>query len=82
MAAIRTQREIRQRAPIWLVMLLFANLAIMAFNARDTTTKQRMFRVWIQAAASPAQTITSKASSTGSNLIKQIVNFRRSAVEN
>ncbi len=82
MAAIRTQREIRQRAPIWLAMLLFSNLAIMAFDARDSTTKQRMFRVWIQAAASPAQTISSKAGSTGSNLIKQIVNFRSTALEN
>ena len=82
MAAIRTQREIRQRAPIWLAMLLFANLAIMAFDARDNTTKQRMFRVWLQAAASPAQSISSKAGSTGSNLIRQIVNFRSTAVEN
>jgi rod shape-determining protein MreC len=82
MAAIRTQREIRQRAPIWLAMLLFANLAIMAFDARDNTTKQRMFRVWLQAAASPAQSISSKAGSTGSNLIRQIVNFRSTALEN
>ena len=82
MAAIRTQREIRQRAPVWLAMLLFSNLVIMAFDARDSTTKQRMFRVWIQAAASPAQRISSKAGSTGTNLVKQIVNFRRSAIEN
>jgi rod shape-determining protein MreC len=82
MAAIRTQREIRQRAPIWLAMLLFANIVIMAFDARDSTTKQRMVRVWIQAAASPAQTISSKAGSAGSNLIRQIVNFRSAAIEN
>ena len=82
MAAIRTQREIRQRAPIWLVMLLFANLAIMAFDARDSTTKQRMFRVWIQAAASPVQSISSKAGSTGTNLVRQIINFRSTAVAN
>src|SRR6185295_16835603 len=82
MAAIRTQREIRQRAPVWLAMLLFSNLVIMAFDARDNTTKQRMFRVWIQAAASPAQRISSKAGSTGTNLVKQIVNFRIAAIEN
>jgi rod shape-determining protein MreC len=82
MAAIRTQREIRQRAPIWLVMLLFANLGIMAFDARDSTTKQRMFRVWIQAAASPAQSVSSKAGSAGTNLVRQIINFRSTAVEN
>lgn len=82
MAAIRTQREIRQRAPIYLGVLLFANLAIMAVDARDSTTKQRMFRVWIQAVASPAQSISSKAGHTGSNLIGQIINFRSTAVEN
>ena len=82
MAAIRTQKEIRQRAPIYLGVLLFANLAIMAVDARDSTTKQRMFRVWIQAVASPAQSISSKAGHTGSNLIGQIINFRSTAVEN
>jgi rod shape-determining protein MreC len=82
MAAIRTQREIRQRAPVYLGVLLFANLAIMAVDARDNTSKQRMFRVWIQAVASPAQSISSKAGHTGSNLIGQIINFRSTAVEN
>jgi rod shape-determining protein MreC len=82
MAATRTQREIRQRAPVYLGVLLFANLAIMAVDARDSTTKQRMFRVWIQAIASPAQSISSKAGHTGSNLIGQIINFRSAAVEN
>ena len=35
MASVRTQKEIRQRAPIWLVTLLVANLVIMAVDARD-----------------------------------------------
>ncbi len=39
MAAIRTQREIRQRAPIWLVVLLLTNLVIMAVDARDSVTR-------------------------------------------
>lgn len=82
MAATRTQREIRQRAPIWLVTLLFANLVIMAFYARDTSTNQRLFRVWMQAAASPVQSVSSKASGAGSSLISQIINFRSTAVEN
>jgi len=82
MAAIRTQREIRQRAPVWLAVLLISNAGLMAFNARDASTSQRMFRVWMQAAASPAQNITSKASGAGSNLIRQIINFRSTAVEN
>jgi rod shape-determining protein MreC len=82
MAATRTQREIRQRAPIWLVILLLMNLAIMAFYARDTSTNQRLFRVWMQAAASPVQSVSTKAGGAGSSLISQIVNFRQTAAEN
>lgn len=82
MAAIRTQREIRQRAPIWLVILLLTNLVIMAVDARDSATRQRLIRVWVQALASPAQSISSGASGAGTNFVSQIVNFRRSAVEN
>ncbi|HEY6231842.1 MAG TPA: rod shape-determining protein MreC [Pyrinomonadaceae bacterium] len=82
MAAIRTQREIRQKAPIWLGILLLANLIIMAVDARDSVTRQRLLRVWIQALASPAQSISSGASGAGSNFVRQIVNFRSTAVEN
>ena len=59
MAAIRTQKEIRQRAPIWLGILLLTNLVIMAFDARDSVTRQRLLRVWVQALVSPAQSISS-----------------------
>jgi rod shape-determining protein MreC len=82
MAAIRTQREIRQRAPIWLGILLLTNLVIMAVDARDSVTRQRLLRVWVQALVSPAQSISSGASGAGSNLVSQIMNFRQSALEN
>jgi rod shape-determining protein MreC len=82
MAAIRTQREIRQRAPIWLAILLLTNLVIMAVDARDGVTRQRLLRVWIQALVSPAQNISSGASGAGTSFVKQIVNFRSTAKEN
>ena len=82
MAAIRTQREIRQRAPIWLVVLLLTNLVIMAVDARDSVTRQRLLRVWVQALISPAQSITSGASGAGTDFIRQIINFRSTAFEN
>jgi rod shape-determining protein MreC len=82
MAATRTQKEIRQRAPIWLVVLLLTNLVIMAIDARDSATRQRLIRVWVQALASPAQSISSGASGAGTSFVSQIVNFRRSAFEN
>jgi rod shape-determining protein MreC len=82
MAATRTQKEIRQRAPVWLVALLLINLAVMAVDARDSSGSQRVFRVWIQAFASPAQNVFAKAGGAGSSLVSQIVNFRQTALEN
>lgn len=82
MAAIRTQREIRQRAPIWLAVLLLTNLVIMGLDARDSGTRQRLIRSWFQAVASPAQSISSGASGAGTSFVRQIVNFRGTAIEN
>ena len=82
MAAIRTQREIRQRAPIYLAVLLLINLVVMAIDARDSNTRQRLIRSWIQALASPAQSLSSGASGAGSGFIRQIINFRSTAIEN
>ena len=82
MASVRTQREIRQRAPIWLVALLVANLVIMAVDARDSNGQQKVLRVWTQTFASPLQTASSKASGATSGLFDQIWNFRSTAAEN
>jgi len=82
MAANRTQKEIRQRAPLWLVALLLTNLVIMAVDARDSVTRQRVLRVWIQALASPAQSISSGASGAGTSFVRQIINFHSTANEN
>jgi rod shape-determining protein MreC len=82
MASVRTQKEIRQRAPIWLVILLVTNLVIMAVDARDTVTKQRLFRVWAQALFSPVETVSSRAAGAGSGLIRRIINFNSTANEN
>lgn len=82
MAVVRTQREIRQRAPWWLVGLLFVNLALMAYDARDNVTKQRMIRVWAQAIASPAQRVTTGAGGAGLGLIERFSNLRNAASEN
>ena len=59
MAAIRTQREIRQRAPWWLFGLLLLNFALMTYDARDDATKQRKIRSIGQAITYPIQQGTS-----------------------
>jgi len=82
MATVRTQREIRQRATIWLVVLLFTNLVIMAVDARDSNGRQKVLRIWTQTFASPIQTASSKASGATSGFFRQILNFRSIASEN
>jgi len=55
MAAIRTQREIRQRAPWWLFGLLILNFGLMTYDARDSATKQRKVRSIAQTIMYPIQ---------------------------
>jgi rod shape-determining protein MreC len=82
MAASRSQKEIRQRAPWWLVGLLVFNLGLMAFEARDGVTKQRMIRVWVQSLLSPFQSAASGVGGAGSGFFGYIGNLRNAAAEN
>ena len=82
MAAIRTQREIRQRAPWWLFGLLALNFALMTYDARDDATKQRKIRSIAHAITYPIQ---QGASSVGNWLGEFFGNFgelRRASTEN
>jgi rod shape-determining protein MreC len=82
MAATRTQKEIRQRAPFWLLALLLINFGIMAVDARDNSTKQRAIRVWVLALASPFERVTSSAGGVSTGLIRKITRFSSTAEEN
>jgi rod shape-determining protein MreC len=82
MATVRTQREIRQKAPLWLVGLLFANLIIMAFDAKDSNGKQKVVRIWTQTFASPIQSASSKATGATTDFFRQIISFHSTAKEN
>ncbi|MDQ3472388.1 MAG: hypothetical protein M3447_01495, partial [Acidobacteriota bacterium] len=82
MAATRTQKEIRQRAPIWLVMLLFVNFVVMAVDANERFEQEQKFKGITQAVFSPIQNATSWISGAGGGFINQIINFRSSAREN
>lgn len=82
MAAIRTQKEIRQRAPWWLAGLLFVNFAVMSYDARDGATKQRMVRVWAQTIAYPVQRATAFIGGHTSDIFRSVGNLRRNSAEN
>jgi len=82
MAAIRTQREIRQRAPWWLIGLLALNFALMTYDARDDTTKQRKIRSIVQMVAYPFQRGASSVGNGVTGFFGSFGELRRASVEN
>ncbi len=82
MAAIRTQREIRQRAPWWLFGLLVLNFALMSYDARDPNTKQRKVRSIAQTVMYPVQRGVSGAFNWAGGLFGNFGELRRAASEN
>ena len=82
MAAIRTQREIRQRAPWWLFALLALNFGLMTYDARDADTKQRKIRSIAQMVMYPLQRGTSGGANWFGGLFGNIGELRRAATEN
>jgi rod shape-determining protein MreC len=78
----RSQKEIRQRAPLWLIMLLVVNLGLMSYDARDDLTKQRVIRVWAQSVAAPFQYVSSWIGSAGAGFFHRIANLRSLEAEN
>ena len=82
MAAIRTQREIRQRAPWWLFGLLAMNFALMTYDARDEATKQRKIRSIVQTVVYPFQRGASGVGNGVSGFFGNIGELRHASAEN
>jgi rod shape-determining protein MreC len=82
MAAIRTQREIRQRAPWWFFGLLALNFALMTYDARDESTKQRKIRTVAQSIAYPLQWTASSVGNLVGGLFGGVGELRRASTEN
>src|SRR6266496_3266616 len=82
MAAIRTQRQIRQRAPWWLFALLGMNFALMTYDARDAATKQRKIRSLVQTVTFPVQLGASGVGGWFGGLFGSIGELRRASSEN
>jgi len=82
MAAIRTQRQIRQRAPWWLFGLLAMNFALMTYDARDDATKQRKVRSIVQAVTYPIQQGASSVGGWFTGFFGNLGELRRASAEN
>jgi rod shape-determining protein MreC len=67
----------------WLVIiLLLGNFVLMAFEAREITSGQRIIRVWSQAVADFVQSPVTSISSGVSNYFSSIANLRSAQSEN
>ena len=67
----------------WLVIvLLLANFMLMAFDAREITSGQRIIRVWSQSVADFVQSPVTSVSSGLSNYFSSISNLRSAQSEN
>ena len=82
MAAIRTQREIRQRAPWWLFALLALNFGLMTYDARDSDTKQRRIRSIAQMVMYSLQRGTAGSANWFGGFFGNIGELRRASTEN
>ena len=78
----RTQKEIRRRAPLWLVLMLATNVVLMSVSARDGATGERKVRVWAQMVAMPVQSLFSGAGRSGVGFFQYISNLHRASAEN
>lgn len=82
MAAIRTQKEIRQRAPWWFFGLLALNFALMTYDARDELTRQRKIRTVAQSIAYPVQRSASGIGNWIGGFFGGLGELRRASAEN
>jgi len=77
-----TQKEIRQRAPLWLVVLLVANFGLMSWNAKDAETGQPVVRGWAQSLFTPVQTATTGVGGAGVGFFQRLADLRHAQAEN
>jgi rod shape-determining protein MreC len=80
--AERSQKDVWRLTPWLVVALLLGNFVLMAFDARDATSGQRMVRVWAQAVAHFVQAPVSTVTASVTNLFQTFVTLRSAQDEN
>src|SRR5829696_6330900 len=78
----RSQQEVWRMTPWLVIILLLGNFVLMAFDAREITSQQRIIRVWSQAVADFVQSPVTSVSSGVSNYFSSIANLRSAQSEN
>ncbi|MEO6333620.1 MAG: rod shape-determining protein MreC [Pyrinomonadaceae bacterium] len=78
----RSQQEVWRMTPWLVILLLLGNFMLMAFDAREITSGQRIIRVWSQAVADFVQSPVTSVTSGFSNYFSSISNLRSAQSEN
>jgi rod shape-determining protein MreC len=78
----RSQQEVWRMTPWLVIILLLGNFVLMAFDAREITSGQRIIRIWTQAAADFVQSPVTGISSGISNYFSSISNLRSAQSDN
>ena len=78
----RSQKEVWKLTPWLVLVLLLGNFIMMAFDAREITSGQRIIRVWSQTVADFVQSPATTISSGISNYFTSIANLRNAQDEN
>ncbi len=78
----RSQTEVWRLAPWLMIALLLINFVLMAFDAREITTGQRVIRSWTQTAADFVQSPVTTLTSGIANYFTSISNLRSAQDEN
>jgi rod shape-determining protein MreC len=78
----RSQKEVWKITPWVMLLLLLGNFALMAFDAREVNSQQRVIRVWSQTAADFVQSPVTFVSSSVTNYFSSISSMRTAQSEN
>jgi len=78
----RSQKEVWKLTPWLVLILLLGNFILMAFDAREITSQQRVIRIWTQAAADFVQSPVTSVSAAVSGYFSSIANLRSAQDEN
>jgi len=78
----RSQKDVWRLTPWLMVALLLVNFVLMAFDAKEITSGQRVVRAWTQTAADFVQSPVTTITSSVSNYFVSISNLRSAQSEN
>ena len=78
----RSQKEVWRLTPWLVLVLLLGNFILMAFDAREITSGQRVIRIWTQTVADFVQSPVTTVSASVSGYFTSIANLRSAQDEN